>query len=79
MDYVLNKVIEDILEKYLYFEIKNFIYNYLINSFNWLDLVQEWCNYRFSYNENVVNFEKFKYFVWVYKCFEIIELFIDFL
>jgi hypothetical protein len=29
-----------------------FIHNYLINTFDWSELAQEWRNHRFSYNEN---------------------------
>ncbi|WP_281309471.1 helix-turn-helix domain-containing protein [Flavobacterium flavigenum] len=77
MDYALNKATEDILEKQLHFETKNFIHNYLINSFNWSDLAQEWRNHRFSYNENAANSEKSKHSVWAHKRLEIIELLIN--
>jgi len=77
MDYALNKATEDILEKQLHFETKNFIHNYLINSFNWSDLAQEWRNHRFSYNENAANSEKSKHSVWAHKRLETIELLIN--
>lgn len=77
MDYALNKATEDILEKQLHFETNNFIHNYLINSFNWSDLAQEWCNHRFSYNENAANSEKSKHSVWAHKRLETIELLIN--
>ncbi|GGF26654.1 helix-turn-helix domain-containing protein [Flavobacterium limi] len=77
MDYALNKATEDILEKHLHFETKNFIHNYLINSFNWSDLAQEWRNHRFSYNENAANSEKSKHSVWAHKRLETIELLLD--
>ena len=77
MDYALNKATEEVLKNSLHFETKNFIHNYLINSFNWTDLAQEWRNHRFSYNENAVNSEKAKHSVWAAKRMETIELLID--
>lgn len=77
MDYALNKATEEVLKNSLHFETKNFIHNYLINSFNWIDLAQEWRNHRFSYNENAVNSEKAKHSVWAAKRMETIELLID--
>lgn len=77
MDYALNKATEEVLKNSLHFETKNFIHNYLINSFNWTDLAQEWRNHRFSYNENAVNSEKAKHSVWAAKRLETIELLID--
>ncbi|MEO7977867.1 helix-turn-helix domain-containing protein [Flavobacterium sp.] len=77
MDYALNKATEEVLKHSLHFETKNFIHNYLINSFNWADLAQEWRNHRFSYNENAVNSEKSKHSVWAHKRLETIELLID--
>lgn len=73
MDYALNKATTDTLKHSLHFETKNFIYNYLINSFNWADLAQEWRNHRFSYNENAAGSEKSKHAVWAHKRLEIID------
>jgi hypothetical protein len=77
MDYALNKATEEVLKHSLYFETKNFIHNYLINSFNWTDLSQEWRNHRFSYNENAANSEKAKHSVWAHKRLETIDALID--
>ncbi len=49
MDYASNKASVEILEKELKNETKSFIQNYLINSFNWIALAQEWRNHKFSY------------------------------
>jgi len=49
MDYSLNKASEDHLENALKNETKSFIHNYLINSFDWSELAQEWRNHKFSY------------------------------
>lgn len=77
MDYALNKASEDDLKNSLHFETKNFIHNYLINSFNWADLAQEWRNHRFSYNENAVASEKSKHSVWAHKRLDTIEALVD--
>ncbi|KUJ62509.1 helicase [Flavobacteriaceae bacterium CRH] len=77
MDYALNKATEDVLKNSLHFETKNFIHNYLINSFNWTDLAQEWRNHRFSYNENAANSEKAKHAVWAHKRLETIDALVD--
>ncbi|WP_281231306.1 helix-turn-helix domain-containing protein [Flavobacterium gelatinilyticum] len=74
MDYALNKATEDDLKNSLHFETKNFIHNYLIHSFNWTDLAQEWRNHRFSYNENAAASEKSKHSVWAHKRLDSIEL-----
>lgn len=77
MDYALNRATEETLEKALHFETKNFIHNYLINSFNWGELAQEWRNHRFSYNENAAGSEKTKHAVWAQKRMEIMEQLLD--
>ncbi|MFH6956125.1 helix-turn-helix domain-containing protein [Flavobacterium aquidurense] len=77
MDYALNKATEEVLKHSLHFETKNFIHNYLISSFNWADLAQEWRNHRFSYNENAVASEKSKHSVWAHKRLEIIDSLVD--
>ncbi|WP_347051376.1 helix-turn-helix domain-containing protein [Flavobacterium olei] len=77
MDYALNKATEESLEKSLHFETKNFIHNYLINSFNWIELAQEWRNHRFSYNENAAGSEKSKHSVWAHKRMDTFEQLLD--
>lgn len=77
MDYALNRATEETLEKALHFETKNFIHNYLVNSFNWGELAQEWRNHRFSYNENAAGSEKAKHSVWAHKRMDIMEQLLD--
>jgi uncharacterized protein YpbB len=64
MDYANNKASEDFLANALHFETKNFIHQYLVQSFDWNDVAQEWRNHRFSYNEDAQNSEKSKHAVW---------------
>ncbi|RDI56523.1 helix-turn-helix domain-containing protein [Flavobacterium glaciei] len=73
MDYSLNKASDSFLENALHFETKNFIHNYLINTFDWSDLAQEWRNHRFSYNENSEVSGKSKHALWAKKQNEVIE------
>jgi uncharacterized protein YpbB len=77
MDYSLNKASDSFLENALHFETKNFIHNYLINTFDWNDLAQEWRNHRFSYTEKSENSEKSKHAVWAKKQTEVIEQLLD--
>ncbi|MDD2674834.1 MAG: AAA family ATPase [Flavobacterium sp.] len=77
MDYSLNKASDSFLENALHFETKNFIHNYLINTFDWSDLAQEWRNHKFSYNEKSEISEKFKHAVWAKKQTEVIEGLLD--
>ena len=77
MDYSLNKASDSFLENALHFETKNFIHNYLIHTFDWSDLAQEWRNHKFSYNEKSEISEKSKHAVWARKQTEAIELLLD--
>ncbi|MFV8338705.1 helix-turn-helix domain-containing protein [Flavobacterium sp. LB3P21] len=77
MDYSLNKASDSFLENALHFETKNFIHNYLINTFDWNDLAQEWRNHRFSYNENSEVSGKSKHALWAKKQTEVIEQLLD--
>ena len=77
MDYSLNKATDSILANALHFETKNFIHNYLINTFDWNELAQEWRNHRFSYNENSEISEKSKHALWAKKQAEIVDQLLD--
>ena len=73
MDYSLNKASDSFLENALHFETKNFIHNYLINSFDWGDLTQEWRNHKFSYNDASESSEKSRQALWARMQLEMIE------
>ena len=64
MDYSLNKASEETLKIFLQQDTKNFIHDYLKNSFDWNELAQEWRNHQFSYNQNSEQSEKSKHAVW---------------
>ena len=67
MDYSLNKASDSFLANALHFETKNFIHNYLINSFDWAELAQEWRNHKFSYLDNSESSAKSKQANWAAK------------
>ena len=77
MDYALNKASEELLKNSLHFETKNFIHNYLINSFDWHDLAQEWRNHKFSYGDKTENSTKSKHANWAAKQLDAIEGVLD--
>ncbi len=77
MDYSLNKASEELLKTALHFETKNFIHNYLINSFDWVDLAQEWRNHKFSYSDNSESSAKSKQANWAAKQLEAIDRLLD--
>ena len=52
MNYAQNKASTTFLASALHFETKNFVLQYLCNTFEWKDLAQEWRNHRFSYAES---------------------------
>jgi uncharacterized protein YpbB len=73
MDYSLNKASDEILKNALHFETKNFIHNYLINTFDWQDLAQEWRNHQYSYNDKSESSAKSKQSLWAKNQTESIE------
>jgi uncharacterized protein YpbB len=77
MEYAENKATNALLENSLKQDTKSFIHNYLITSFDWTDLAQEWRNHQFSYNENSELSTKSKHAVWAKKQTEAIENLLD--
>jgi hypothetical protein len=77
MDYSLNKASDSFLENALHFETKNFIHNYLITTFDWSDLAQEWRNHRFSYTENSESSAKSKHAIWARNQAETVDRLLD--
>jgi hypothetical protein len=66
MDYAENKASQEALANALKRETKNFILNYLKNSFDWNELAQEWRNHQFSYNQDAENSAKSKHSTWAH-------------
>jgi uncharacterized protein YpbB len=77
MNYSENKASTEFLENTLQKDTKDFILNFLISSFDWTDLAQEWRNHRFSYNEKSEISEKSKHAIWAKKCADEMEKLID--
>ena len=73
MDYSLNKASETHLENALHFETKNFIHLYLVQTFEWTELAQEWRNHEYSYNDKSEVSSKAKYSYWAKEQTERIE------
>lgn len=67
MNYAQHKADEELLAKSLQLETKKFIHNYLVNTFEWRDLIQEWRNHQYGYNEDAEKSEKSKHHVWAKK------------
>ena len=67
MNYAQHKADEELLAKSLQLETKKFIHNYLVNTFEWSDLIQEWRNHQYSYNEDAEKSEKSKHTIWAKK------------
>lgn len=67
MDYAQHKADEEVLAKSLQVETKKFIHNYLVNTFEWSDLIQEWRNHQYSYNGDTEKSEKAKHQIWAKK------------
>lgn len=64
MDYAQHKADEDLLAQSLELETQKFIHNYLASSFEWSDLIQEWRNHQYGYNEEAEKSGKSKHHVW---------------
>jgi PIF1-like helicase/Helix-turn-helix domain len=77
MDYAENKASEETLAHSLERETKNFIHNYLKDSFDWQDLNQEWRNHYFGYKADSELSAKTKHIDWAKKQLETIEQLYD--
>lgn len=64
MEYSENKAEELALETDLKKDTQHFIHHYLKNCFEWSELIQEWRNHRYSYNEDAERSAKAKYADW---------------
>ncbi|AWG20841.1 helicase [Flavobacterium faecale] len=73
MEYAQNKATDETLKNSLHFETKNFIHNYLINSFDWQELAQEWRTHKYSYNEDPEAPAKSAHAVWANKYFVMMD------
>jgi DNA polymerase III delta prime subunit len=64
MEYSENKAEELALANDLKKDTQHFIHQYLKNCFEWSELIQEWRNHRYSYNEDGERSAKSKYADW---------------
>lgn len=77
MEYASNKATEDVLEIELQKDTQDFIHNYLVNSFDWFYLAQEWRNHKNSYHDKSETSEKSKHSIWANKQAAIVETLIE--
>lgn len=77
MEYASNKATEEVLEIELQKDTQDFIHNYLVNSFDWFYLAQEWRNHKNSYHDKSETSEKSKHSIWANKQAVIVETLIE--
>ena len=76
MDYALHKASVETSQNALQLETKNFIHNYLKNSFQWVNLAQEWRNHAFSYQEAEQS-KQSKQALWAKKQLDMIQILLE--
>ena len=64
MSYAQNKAEAAVLDVELQSETRRFVHQYFRSCFDWKDLVQEWRNHQFSYDEDFGKSEKSKHQKW---------------
>ena len=65
MQYASHKASQETLEEKLKKEQQKYLYEYLVNAFDWAELNQEWRNHQFGYQDKTQNSEKTKHKKWV--------------
>jgi uncharacterized protein YpbB len=50
--YAENKASTEVIQSVLQQDTKNYIHNYLVQSFDWSDLIQEWRNLKYSFTQS---------------------------
>jgi hypothetical protein len=73
VNYALNKATPAVLESTLKKETKQFLHNYLTETFHWNELAVEWHQHLLSYNEKSDTSEKAKHIAWAKKQTETID------
>ncbi len=74
MEYATNKASEEVLASTLQQETLRYIHQFLVNSFDCSNLVQEWRNHSYSYNDKSDVSNKSKSAIWAKKQLESIEI-----
>ncbi|HBK83099.1 MAG TPA: helicase [Flavobacterium sp.] len=64
MQYAKQKASETTIQNSLQQETNNYLFNYLKETFDWQNLVQEWRTHRFSYKQEAPKSPKAKYAAW---------------
>ena len=76
MNYSTNKASTELLQNELRNQTKFYLYNYLKNSFDWVELAQEWRNHKYSYIDSDVS-AKSKHKKWAAEQLEHCEALLD--
>jgi uncharacterized protein YpbB len=72
MLYAENKATTEVIKTVLQQDTKNYIHNYLMQTFDWTDLIQEWRNHKYSYPKGDIS-PKAKHASWAEKEYAICE------
>ena len=64
MKYAEHKTDEDSLENVLQTETLTFVHSFMMQTFNFKQLAQEWRNHAFSYKQDAERSEKSKHYIW---------------
>ncbi|MBK0369649.1 helix-turn-helix domain-containing protein [Flavobacterium agrisoli] len=73
MKYALHKASPEILKQSLHLETKNFVHHYLVTTFDWINLTQEWRNLVYSNQDKNETSEKNPMEIWAQKQLLIME------
>ncbi|MBS7786140.1 helix-turn-helix domain-containing protein [Flavobacterium sp. CYK-55] len=73
VQYSSGQLTDDEIKDELRFETQKYIQQYLIQAFDWTDLIQHWRHHRFSYQQKAPNSEKAKHAIWAQNQLDKIE------
>lgn len=73
VQYSSGQLSDDEIKDELKFETQKYIQHFLIQAFDWTDLIQHWRHHRYSYHQKTQNSEKAKHAVWAQNQLDKIE------
>lgn len=78
MQYAENKCSEQKLASELQLDTQKFLYNFLINTFDWVNLRQEWRNHLYENKENAKTETQTVHVIWAQKQFDALDKIVPF-
>lgn len=78
MQYAENKCSEQKLASELQLDTQKFLYNFLINTFDWVNLRQEWRNHLYENKENAKTATQTVHVIWAQKQFDALDKIVPF-